>query len=322
MQGVAPQNRHVKSLTHEFLNVHWDRKKPLLLGYSGGPDSKALLYALLECGMIPHLAHIDHGWRKESADEAQALREEAERLGCPFFSVRFELHEKKEDEARKARFSFFSSLFPGYEALLLAHQADDLAETVLKRVLEGASLSNLGGMKPVSCQYGMRIWRPFLSVRREAILQFLKERSLNPVLDPSNSDPVYLRSRMRQEIFPFLNEKFGKASTENLSLLSERALELKEYLDRKTANVSIQKGPWGVLADLSHLERIEQRHVLQNIARDESLVLSRDVLEILLNWVELGQKTKHLIVKTKKIVVDGKRVWFFSKSSKDLGSAC
>lgn len=317
MQGVAPQNRHIASLTYEFLNVHWDRKKPLLLGYSGGPDSKALLYALLECDVVPHLAHVDHGWREESREEARLLAEEAKRLGCPFFSLRLDLKEKKEDEARQARFAYFSSLMTQYEALLLAHQADDLAETVLKRILEGAHLAHLSGMQPVSSQYGMTIWRPFLNVRRSEILQFLEERLLQPIIDPSNSDPVYLRSRMRSEIFPFLNECFGKETTENLVLLSQRAYELKGYLDRQVDRVSVQKGPWGVFAYLNGLETIEQRHLLQKIAREESLVLTREALETLLKWVNGGQKSKYLVVKTKKILVDEGRVWFFSLNPKD-----
>ena len=57
---------------------------PLLLGYSGGPDSKALLYLLLELrshfNFKLHLAHVDHGWRAESQNEAEILRKEADAL--------------------------------------------------------------------------------------------------------------------------------------------------------------------------------------------------------------------------------------------------
>ena len=294
----------------------------MLLGYSGGPDSKALLYSLLECDVVPHIAHVDHGWRQESREEANNLELEARRLGCPFISVRLELKGKKEEEARRARYAFFSSLFPQYEALLLAHQADDLAETVLKRIFEGAHLSHLGAMVPVSHQYGMNIWRPFLNIRKSEIFRFLEERSLRPILDPSNSDPVYLRSRMRGEIFPYLNERFGKEVTENLTLLSKRSIELKEYLDRQSARIPVQRGPWGVLADLNQVESIEQRHLLQNIAREESLVLSREVLETLLTWVGSGVKSKFLRVKSKKILVDEGRVWIFSSDLTDLRSDC
>ncbi len=281
-----------------------------MLGYSGGPDSKALLYSLIESGVKPHLAHVDHGWREESRDEADRLGQEAADLGCPFFSVRLDIP-KKEDEARKGRISFFQTLFPRYRALLLAHQADDLAETVLKRVLEGAHLSNLGGMQPVSQQYGMTFWRPFLTLRRSEILSFLDERALTPLIDSSNSDSAYLRSRMRMELFPFLNEKFGKETIPNLTLLSERALELKRYLDGKVEAVPVERGPWGVFVNLNSLERVEQRHLIQKIAREESISLSRDAIETILDWVEEGREN----VKIKKIWVDRGRVFFFSLST-------
>ncbi|MBX7066131.1 MAG: tRNA lysidine(34) synthetase TilS [Parachlamydiales bacterium] len=301
MQSVAPQNRHVPSVTKAFLSVHWDREKPLLLGYSGGPDSKALLYSLLDAGAFPHIAHVDHGWREESRDEALAIEREAKALGLPFFSVRLAPKERSEDEARQGRFAFFAKLAPSYAAVLLAHQADDLAETVLKRILEGAHLTNLGGMQEVSSQHGMTLWRPFLSVVREEILEYLEAKSLVPFQDSSNSDPAYLRARMRSSIFPFLNEQFGKETRKNLCLLSYRAHELKAYLDKQVELVD---------CDLNGLDPIEQRHLLQKKA-----FLNRDQLETVLDWVKKGEKSKVLCLKTKKILVDAGSVRIFSEGS-------
>lgn len=265
--------------------------------------------------MKPHLAHVDHGWREESREEAEQLKKEALDLGCPFYSIRLN-GPQKEDAARQGRFAFFQSLFSSYQALLLAHQAEDLAETVLKRVLEGAHLAHLSGMQPVSQQHGMTLWRPFLGLRREEIRTYLEERSLVPLIDSSNFDPKYLRSRMRMEIFPFLDEKFGKQTVENLTLLSQRASELKKYLDQKVSSVPIERGPWGILVNLNSLERLEQRHLIQKIAREESIFLSREVLETILDWVEEGRKD----VQIKKIWVDKGRIFFFSSAASILNS--
>ncbi|PIS03226.1 MAG: tRNA lysidine(34) synthetase TilS [Chlamydiae bacterium CG10_big_fil_rev_8_21_14_0_10_42_34] len=316
MQSVTPQNCHVQILTQDFLSVHWDRKSPLLLGYSGGPDSKALLYSLIECGVKPHIAHIDHGWREVSCIEAEQLRAEAEQLGCPFFSTRLE-KKMGEDEARRARLAFFASIYSGCQALLLAHHADDLAETVLKRVLEGAHLAHLSGMQEVSQQFSMNIWRPLLKIKKSEILKYLQERELNPLIDSSNFDPTYLRSRMRMEIFPFLNERFGKQTTENLTLLSERAAELKKYLDKKVSEVKVQKGPWGTLVDLNGLERVEQRHLIQKIAAKESLILKRDHIDTLLSWVADRKKSKVFMLGSKKFLVDMGRICMISLPPKD-----
>lgn len=287
----------------------------MLLGYSGGPDSKALLYALLECGVKPHLAHVDHGWREESSREAQLLKEEAERLGCPFFSTRLQ-ECTSEEAARSARLSYFSTLMAPYAALLFAHQAEDLAETVLKRIFEGAHLTRLGGMEPVSVQFGMAIWRPLLKALKRELIEFLKSRSLSFFEDPTNANPAYLRSRMRLSLFPFLQEQFGKDMVGNLGLLSERAFELHRFLDRRVASARIERGPWGVFADLNGLEPIEQRHLLQRLAREESIGWNRMELEILLKWVQEGAQSKKIERKQKKIWVDKGRILLFSFSSK------
>ena len=88
---------------------------------------------------------------------------------------------------------------------------------------------------------------------------------------------------MRLEIFPFLNEAFGKNISENLTLAAERAAELKDYLDRKVENHPILKAPWGLCFDLSSLERIEARHLLQKYA-----TLPRTKLEEILDAVSQG----------------------------------
>ncbi len=266
----------------EFLSEHWNQNDPLLLGYSGGPDSKALLYLLLELGIRPHLAHVDHGWREESSLEAVSLKQEAENLGLPFYTVRLD-PDRRESAARVKRLSFFSSLFEKipFQALLLAHQADDWAETALKRTLEGAHLVYLSGMKPVSFLKSMPIWRPLLSVSRSDLIAYLHQKGLTAIDDATNRDPAYLRARMRTKILPDLSKVFGKEVSGNLALLGKRSLELQEYLDRKTGEAfsQLRKGPWGWVLPPSSSEPLEMRHLLQRL----SLNLSRTILEGLVN---------------------------------------
>jgi len=303
----------------EFLLRHHDGKSPLLLGYSGGPDSKALLYALLECGVENlHLAHVDHGWRESSRQEAEELRRESERLNCPFHSIRLSLPEKgnQEDIARKERIRFFQSLFShfAFQALLLGHHADDLAETVLKRIFEGAHLPFLSGMEPISTHQSMAVWRPLLNVKKKEIFRFLDEKRLNPIVDPTNLDPVFLRARMRTEIFPFLNRTFGKEICENLILLSQRGGELKEYLDGKIqpALQKVSQGPWGLLIEMEGLERIEKRHLLQKVAHSESVTLPRAILETLLNGLEDLVPNRRFKMGSKEIMIDRGILFFLA----------
>lgn len=267
----------------KFIDREWDRKSPLLLGYSGGPDSKALLYALLKTSASPfvHLAHVDHGWRNESASEAHVLAAEAAALGIPFHTIRLtqQPERNREEAGRSARLSFFRTLFDQipFQALLLAHHADDAAETALKRLLEGAHLHNLGGMAKIGTLFGMAIWRPFLEVRKSQLLK----TGFPAFDDASNRDPQFLRSRFRSEILPWLSESFGKEVTENLALFSERAFELRQYLDRKVASIETLHGPWGKAAHLQGIERVEARYFLSNQAP-----VSRESIESVLDRLQ------------------------------------
>ena len=268
-----------------FMTAYWDGHSSLLVGYSGGPDSKALLYSLLEShASILHVAHVDHGWREESALEAEKIRQEIEALGLPFHTIRLPppVRGNREAAAREDRLLFFQRLKKQFslQACLLAHHRGDLAETVLKRILEGAHFSFLGGMKEVSFFEQLPLWRPFLSISRLEILTFLKEHQLDPLIDSSNFNPAYLRARMRMEIFPYLQKKFGKGIEENLSLLSSRSIELNEYLDRKIQGIVMAEGPWGKYISFLALERMEARHLAQTLLPRGT---SRDYLESILD---------------------------------------
>lgn len=255
--------------TKKFIEKHWDGQSPLLLGYSGGPDSKALLYLLLDIGVRPHLAHIDHGWREESGREADGLQKEAQKLGLPFHLKRLgELPSANlEDYCRKQRHLFYAELFEKhpYQALLLGHQRDDRAETALKRVLEGASLPFLAGLTERGQFQGKEIWRPLLQSKKSELLDYLCKKGLEPICDSTNSDTKYLRARMRRTILPELAKSFGKEIDKNLALLSIRSAELKEYLDRKVDRIALQNGVEGNYYAQENWEAIEARHLVKRL---------------------------------------------------------
>lgn len=263
-----------------FISSRWDQKSPLLLGYSGGPDSKALLYALLEAKIGPiHVAHVDHGWRKESQKEAVEIQKEIERLGLVFHLKTLEASGSKNKEcvARDARFAFFESLFEKipFQALLLGHHKKDLSETVLKRIFEGAHLPFLSGMLPSSQKGILTIWRPLLQHTKEDIFLFLEQKGLHAITDATNFDPAYLRSRLRLELVPMMEKTFGKSLEPNLCILSHRSSELKEYLDRKILGKEGKQGPFGCFVLVGGMERVEARYLLQKMG----VSVSREVLE-------------------------------------------
>jgi hypothetical protein len=116
------------------------------------------------------------------------------------------------------------------DVIVLAHQADDQAEVVMKRFFEGASLLKFRGMRAVEKRDGLTILRPLLSVRRGDLLSFLHERRLPHFIDPSNSDTSFLRARMRVEMVPVLERSFGKGVANSLLRVADESAALEEFV--------------------------------------------------------------------------------------------
>lgn len=318
--GIDRMNKslgHICHVVKNFLDFHWDGKSPLLIGYSGGPDSKALLYAVLAWGMAPiHIAHVDHGWREESREEALALEKEARDLHLPFHSIRLK-KKTTEDEARQERLAFFRSLKEThfFQAVLLAHQADDLAETVLKRVFEGAYLPKIGGMRDTCQMDGLDIWRPLLNISRSKIEEYLTCCKLSFLVDPTNADPHYLRARMRSQLMPMLSETFGKNISKNLVVLSQRAHELEDYLALQMQRVqkNMASGPFGIWIDSAPLHPLELRELIQQSAELEEIAFSRPILESIVTGILQKKSNQKFEICHRTVVVDRGHLFLLKK---------
>ena len=280
----------------QFLQSNLDSQKPILLAYSGGVDSFALLHLLLECKkkylFELQVAHVDHSWREESSKEARALQSQIESLGIPFYieTLSFEgVKTNWEEVAREKRIEFFKRIYKekNMQALLFAHHADDQAETVLKRIFEGADLRFLGGMRQISLLRGMTLWRPMLRNRKKDLCRWLEKKNLQALVDDStNRDTKYLRARFRENTIPFLEEQFGKGITSNLVRLGARAQEVEGYVRRKVNKYFLTacEGVFGVYYDLNHLyplEKLEVGFFIKEIAEKECFFLSYEQREIL-----------------------------------------
>jgi tRNA(Ile)-lysidine synthase len=191
------------------------RDECAVVACSGGPDSTALLDALARLapprGLRLHVAHVDHGLREGSAVEAGGVASLAAARGLPFHALRVEVTPggSLQDRARASRHAALRTLASKLDAtaIALGHTADDQAETVLMRALSGATPRALRAMSP---RDGM-LARPLLGVWRAQTLAYCAALSLPVVDDPSNADPRFLRSRVRHELLPALEEVFPAA---------------------------------------------------------------------------------------------------------------
>jgi len=183
--------------------------QPIGIAVSGGPDSVALL--LLAAAARPGLveaATVDHALRAESRAEADTVAALCEQLGVPHSILTVEWKEKPEtaiqERARKARYGLLGKWArdKGLKALLTGHHADDQAETLVMRLLRGAGVKGLAGMRRFVRAPGTQValLRPLLGWRRSELEKLCADLGLSPVDDPSNADDQFERVRIRQAL--------------------------------------------------------------------------------------------------------------------------
>ncbi|MBV8083914.1 MAG: tRNA lysidine(34) synthetase TilS, partial [Chloroflexi bacterium] len=180
-----------------------------VVAVSGGADSVALLLALHELAAPLVVAHLDHGLRVESAADASFVQALADRVGLECVVERRDVGAYRRDRrlgveaaAREVRHAFLRQVAAGHgaSAIFLAHTADDHVETFLLRLIRGAGVAGLSGMRPKD---GL-LCRPMLGVWRREVEAFVRERGQEWCEDASNRDRRFLRNRVRHELLPLL----------------------------------------------------------------------------------------------------------------------
>ncbi len=166
---------------------------------SGGADSLALLVLAAAAGCDVTAIHVEHGLRAGSGGEADVVADAAKAVGARFERRRVSVAPgpNLEARARAARFAVLPA------DVATGHTMDDQAETVLVNLLRGAGADGLAGMAP-----GPR--HPLLCLRRLETHALCAEVGLEPVCDPSNADPAFVRNRVRHELLPLCARVAGR----------------------------------------------------------------------------------------------------------------
>ncbi len=302
-----------------------DPKQPVLLGFSGGVDSSALLSLCKECQFLRlniFVVHFDHAWREESFSESLILKNRVELMGFPFYFARSQgpALSNKEEAAREERYAFFKEIYvkTGAQALILAHQREDQAETILKRIFEGASIFSCGGMSGCSFYQGMRILRPLLEVSRESLLAWNAKNQVSYLLDYTNKDLHFLRPRIREKLFPEMEKWFGKNIQKNLVEIGKEISLVKSAMQRRIGLLLDKKieGFFGFclsVMDFQIEDPLERQELVRVCLKEKGAFLGRKALVLIDSLLQEGAIDKSIDVDFGEIVVDRGRVFWFSE---------
>jgi len=210
----------------QLLYLEEMRLKQNLLAFSGGVDSSALFFLLLEAGIAFDVAMVDYGVRPEREREIAYAKELCARYGkelfihtAPTIATNFE------HTARNVRYEFFTRVCEerGYHNVVMAHQLDDRLEWFLMQLCKGSGILGLGGLRGISQWRGIRIIRPLIESSREEIYEYLHTHKYTFFEDSSNADTRFVRNFFRHNVVRTLMPRFAKGVARSFRILEQES---------------------------------------------------------------------------------------------------
>ena len=203
-------------LTESLITEHTDLSKSIFIGYSGGPDSTALVHLLSILNAKQELnlkaIHINHNLSKHSSTWENHCIETCSKLNVNLITKSIKIKVDGgglESASRKARYKAFEKILNRDDQLLLGHHSDDVAETLIMRLMRGTGPDGMEGPKlKRSLGQGVLV-RPLLGVSKKEILDYLKKHNINYIQDDSNLSSDFDRNYLRNKIFPILEKKWN-----------------------------------------------------------------------------------------------------------------
>jgi len=284
-----------------FQNI--DPDLDTLVGFSGGPDSTALLFGLNELrlsnkfnGKLAAL-HINHGINSQANAWENHCKQVAEALGITFFSKHVTITSKLksiEIEARNLRMEVFKAYTKDYKQICLAHHLDDQVETVLFRLFRGTGLRGVTGIKPSRKIGNGFLIRPLLHVAKDILIDYLKSQNIAYLMDESNLDQSIDRNFIRQSVMPLIQSRWG-AAAKKIFDFSKLANEEIEILDSLFENIH------GQLFKSESLNKSELANLDSPLRR-----------KLIRHWLEFHK----LPIPNLKILIEIEKTFLDSSSSK------
>lgn len=269
----------------------------LLVAFSGGADSVALVLALLELkGFIGWkrilLMHVNHMIRGGEAERDELFcREFAQRHQLPLLVERIDIPsiaEKKKENlesiAREERYRLLREVKDreGLDLIVTAHHLNDLVETVLLWLVRGCGTEGLMGFDEREGD----VVRPLFLVKKEEIVAFVKGKGESWVEDSTNMDVGYARNRIRHRVIPEL-KKINPSFEENFLRLRALLKDEDSYLREKTKEALALVQQEGRKAFLKLHPALQRRVVMEIYG-----VRNFRLVEQIINSIKKGEELK------------------------------
>ncbi|WP_198327980.1 tRNA lysidine(34) synthetase TilS [Psychrobacter faecalis] len=273
------------------------------LACSGGRDSLALaalcvqLYRHGKLPFLPQLLHVNHHLQAASGAWAQHVANWAKAQNIPCRILQAQVNGRDEQAARQARYDAMRRQLNQDDVLLLAHHADDQAETVLMRLIQGAGVNGLSGMQPWRIQtqgtHRIVLWRPWLTIKRATISAYTQRLKLPYIDDPTNDAGDNVRSGLRRDIMPILasyNSNVIDNIARSAQLLSDAQLIINAQASedlQHTEVASLQLPPAQRVLNIDKLQKLpiyRQRQLLHHwLGQDEPLPTAKQLVDDVLS---------------------------------------
>jgi len=266
-----------------------------LLAFSGGVDSSALFFLLLEEGIAFDIAIVNYNTREQSVEEVSFAQTLCHTYGKKCFihsvtlaSTNFEHH------ARHVRYDFFEQIITEhhYTTLLTAHHLNDRLEWFLMQLGRGSGLVEMLGMREFEPKQHYTLVRPLLHVSKSSLLSFLENNGMQYFIDESNESLTYLRNKIRKHHATPLIETYEEGICKSFAYLEEDAKRLLP----------------------THTKRIQDLFIILRDSDDLINIRQIDKAIKLLGTL-ISSKTREEILRTKDCVVGGKVTVCFGKES-------
>ncbi len=264
---------------------------PFLLAVSGGVDSMVMANLFLNSSLNLDfaLAHCNFSLRGEESDGDESLvKRWCDKNDVMLHSVRFDTLEyakakslSVEMAARELRYEWFAELAEGYSAVVVAHNANDNAETLFLNLIRGTGVDGIAGMSltdslPVAGGENILMLRPLLNFTRNQIEGFAFAEKIRYRTDSTNLDVEYRRNRLRNQVFPIfeqMNPSFIKTISREMGYFSQIRNIADEWIEAQIADIDPRNIDLVLLLSKSNWEYILYR-LLSKFSFNSSVIAS------------------------------------------------